>query len=103
MAQRILITQYNYDLTEMELENIFASVAQAFADVPGCKWKIWLLDAGKKEAGAIYLFENLEALENFKASPLVASVLSHPALSNFQFRETDIIIEPGAITRAPVN
>ena len=102
MAQKILITQYNYSISENELENLFSSVAQAFADVPGCSWKIWLLDAVKKEAGAIYLFKDQDALEKFKSSPLVASVLSHPALSNFQFRETDVLSSPGKTTRAPV-
>ena len=102
MQKRILITQYNYSMPENELENLFSSVAQAFADVPGCTWKIWLLDAEKKEAGAIYLFDSQDNLDKFKSSPLVASVLSHPALSNFQFRETDVLTAPGIITRAPL-
>ena len=102
MAQKILITQYNYSISESELENLFSSVAQAFAEVPGCSWKIWLLDAEKKEAGAIYLFEDQDALDKFKSSPLVASVLSHPELSNFQFRETDVLSAAGKITRAPI-
>ena len=102
MSQRILITQYNYSLPENELTKLFSSVAQAFANVPGCIWKIWLMDAEKKEAGAIYLFKDQDALDKFKSSPLVASVLSHPALSNFHFRETDILKEPSIITKAPL-
>jgi len=102
MSQRILITKYNYSISEKELKEIFSSVAQPFAEVPGCIWKIWLIDEDKKEAGAIYLFKNQQALDTFKASQLVASVLSHPALSNFNFRETDIVKEPSDITRAPL-
>ena len=56
----------------------------------------------KKEAGAIYLFRDEESLQNFKSSALVASVLSHPALSNFDFRERDILQEVSEITRAPL-
>ena len=78
-------------------------LGQAFADVPGCIWKIWLIDDEKKEAGAVYLFENDEALQNFKASPLVASVLSHPALSNFDLKERDILTKVSEMTRAPLH
>jgi len=62
-----------------------------------------LIDEEKKEGGAIYLFVSEEALEAFKASPLVQSVLSHPALDNFDFRVTDMVMEPGVITKAPVS
>lgn len=77
-------------------------LAQAFAEVPGCVWKIWLVAEDKNEAGAVYLFVDDAALQTFKASPLVASVLSHPSLSNFELRERGIIAEASAITRAPL-
>lgn len=77
-------------------------LAQAFADVPGCVWKIWLTAPDKSEAGAVYLFADDAALQAFKASPLVASVLSHPSLGNFELRERDILTDVSAITRAPL-
>lgn len=102
MSQKILITKFNYNLPEQEFRNLLSSVAGEFVKVPGCQWKIWLIDNEKKEGGAVYLFRDQEALETFKASPLVASVLSHPALSNFDFRETDIVKDPSEITKAPL-
>jgi len=102
MTQKMLITKFNFSLSVNEFKDLLSAVAQDFASVPGCQWKIWLVDEEKKEGGAVYLFKNKEALENFKASPLVASVVSHPALSNFDFRETDIVQEPSEITRAPL-
>jgi len=102
MTQRMLITKFNFSLPVDEFKNLLSAVAQDFASVPGCQWKIWLVDEEKKEGGAVYLFKNKEALENFKASPLVVSVVAHPALSNFDFRETDIVQEPSEITRAPL-
>lgn len=100
--QRILITRFNYNLTTNEFRSLTSSVAQPFAEVPGCIWKIWLNDEQKKEAGAVYLFQDQKTLDEFKASPLVASILSHPSLSNFNFRETDILKEPSIITKAPL-
>jgi hypothetical protein len=102
MSQKIPITKFNYNLPANEFKSLLSSVAQDFANVPGCQWKIWLMDEEKNEGGAVYLFKSEEALENFKASPLVAAVVSHPALSNFEFRETAIVKEPSEITKAPL-
>jgi hypothetical protein len=102
MSQRILITRFSYNLTTNEFRALTSSVAQPFAEVSGCIWKIWLIDEQKKEAGAVYLFQDQKTLDEFKASPLVASVLSHPALSNFNFRETDIVKDASLITKAPL-
>jgi quinol monooxygenase YgiN len=103
MSQKMLVTNYNYSVSREEFENMAAELGQPFAEVPGCLWKIWLIDDEKKEAGAVYLFEDDEALQNFKSSPLVAAVLSHPALSNFDLKERDILTEVSKVTRAPLS
>lgn len=102
MSQKILITKFNYDLPHNEFRDLLISVAGEFAKVPGCQWKIWVIDEGKREGGAVYLFNSEKALEEFKGSPLVQGVLSHPALSNFDLRVTDIIQEASIITNAPL-
>ena len=102
MSQKILVTNYSYNVSNEEFENMANQLGLPFADVPGCNWKIWLIDREKKEAGAVYLFEDEKSLQDFKASPLVASVLSHPALSNFDLKERDILRDVSLITRAPL-
>ena len=102
MAQKILVTNYNFSVSADEFEGMASELAPAFADGPGCLWKIWLIDAPTKQAGAVYLFKDDESLQTFKSSPLVASVLSHPALSNFDLKERDILVEPSDITFAPL-
>ena len=102
MAQKVLVTNFTFNLSLPEFEQTAAQLGPAFASVPGCVWKIWLVDAKTKQAGAVYLFESDAALQTFKASPLVASVLSHPALSNFDLKERDILMGPSVVTRAPL-
>ncbi|MEO7264393.1 MAG: YdhR family protein [Ferruginibacter sp.] len=101
MAQKFLITNFSYDMTREAYEDTVTQMAQQFADVPGLVWKIWLINADSNEAGAVYVFEDDAALQQFKASPLVAAVLSHPALSNFDLKERDTLPALNAITRAP--
>jgi hypothetical protein len=103
MPQKILVTNFTYTVTRAEFETMANQLAQAFADVPGCLWKIWLIDGEKKEAGAVYLFKDDASLQTFKSSPLVASVLSHPALSEFDLKEREILKAPSEITRAPLH
>lgn len=103
MAQKMLVTNYHYSNTTEELTATLAELAPAFAEVPGCLWKITIIDAEKKEAGGLYLFKDEESLENFKQGSLVASVLSHPALSNFDLKERDILRDINEVTRAPLS
>ncbi|MDP3072337.1 MAG: YdhR family protein [Opitutaceae bacterium] len=102
MSQKILTTNFTFSVSRGEFKAMVDQLAQAFADVPGCVWKIWLIAADKQEAGAVYLFADDAALQTFKGSALVASVLAHPALSNFELRERDIVVDASAITRAPL-
>lgn len=102
MPQKLLVTNYSYNLPHEEFKKISLELAPAFANVPGCIWKIWLINEKTNEAGAVYLFKDEESLQNFKASPLVASVLSHPALSNFDLKERDIQKEASEMTYAPL-
>ena len=102
MLQKMLITNFNYNVSHQEYKNISRGLGQSFADVPGCVWKIWLINEAKKEAGAVYLFDDEAALQTFKESKLVADVLSHPALGNFDLQERDILTDVSKITRAPL-
>jgi hypothetical protein len=103
MSQKMLVTNYNYNVSFEEYKQMTSHLGQAFAEVPGCVWKIWMVNDATKEAGAVYLFKDDESLQTFKASPLVASVLSHPALSNFELKERDILEEVSEVTRAPLS
>jgi hypothetical protein len=102
MAQKILVTNFTFDVPAEEFESMATQLAPAFSEVPGCTWKIWLIDRESKQAGAVYLFKDDVSLQNFKQSPLVASVLSHPALSNFDLKERDILVGPSEVNNAPL-
>ena len=102
MAQKILVTNFSFNVTPEEFEKMVTELAPAFCDVPGMEWKIYLLEREKRQAGAVYLFKDDDALQSFKLSPLVASVLSHPALSDFEFRERDVLEAPSKMNYAPL-
>ncbi len=97
----IKILQINYNLNgpraDYERENI--SYAQPIADIPGLRWKIWIINEAQGEAGGIYLFDNDAAVRAFMDGPIIAEMKDDPTVSIKAF---DVIAEHTAITRGPL-
>ena len=49
--------------------------AQPIADIPGLRWKIWLMKEKEQTAGGTYLFENEAALQSYMAGPILAAMM----------------------------
>ena len=99
MSAKIL--QINYKLNgpraAYERENL--PYAQPIADIPGLRWKVWIINEAQSEAGGIYLFDDDAAVKAFVDGPIVAEMKGDPTLSIKAF---DVIAELTAITRGPV-
>ena len=95
------ILQINYKLSgpraEYEKENL--PYAQPIADIPGLRWKVWIINEAQSEAGGIYLFADDAAARSFVDGPIIAEMKDDPTLSIKAF---DVIAELTTITRGPV-
>jgi len=76
--------------------------APKFSKIPGCCWKIWLINEDQKEAGGVYLFESAAELELFLKSDLFASVVNNPAFSNLHTDTFSVVEAVSVITGAPL-
>jgi len=101
MAQ-ILQINFKFNVPREQFEETCSSLAQDFANVPGLLWKVWLMNDKENEAGGIYLFADEASVEEYKGSPLVAAVLSHPALSDFNIKQFEVLDTVSRVTRAPL-
>ena len=99
---QILQVNFKFNVSREQFEDNASSIAQNFADVPGCLWKVWLMNENTSEAGGLYLFADKASLEAYKSSPLFAAVLSHPALSYYSVKEFDVLEQVSRVTRAPL-
>ena len=97
----ILQINFKLNVSTAEYQKICESVAQAVADVPGLRWKLWLLNEEKKEAGGIYLFQDEQALNNYLSGPIIAQVKSHPGLQDISAKRFDVMEEMTAVTHGP--
>jgi Putative mono-oxygenase ydhR len=95
------ILQINYKLNgsraEYERENL--PYAQPIADIPGLRWKVWIINEAQRDAGGIYLFDDEPALQAFLDGPIIAEMKGDPTLSIKKF---DAIAELTTITRGPI-
>jgi len=102
MTKKVFTTKFNYSMPTEELKKIMPAVAPKFSEIPGCNWKIWLINEDRKEAGGVYLFESAAELEQFLNSNLFASVANNPAFSNLQTNTFGVAEAASVITAAPL-
>lgn len=102
MSGKILQINFKFNVPKAAYEQTVSPMASEFAAVPGCRWKIWLMNEANSEAGGIYHFEDDASLQTYLTSSLVAQVTSHPALSDFSVKQFDVMEEVTQVTRGPV-
>jgi hypothetical protein len=102
MKKSILTAKFNYSIPTEELKVIMPAVAPKYTNIPGCYWKIWLINEDLKEAGGVYLFESATELEQYLNSNLFALVTNNPAFSNFQTNTFGVLESASLITDAPL-
>jgi hypothetical protein len=102
MSGIMLQVNFKFSVSKEEYEQAVSPLADKFANVPGLKWKIWILNEEDSEAGGIYIFENQAAVDSYLAGPLAETVKTHPALSNFSIKQFAIMKDITKVTRGPV-
>ena len=103
ITKKVLTTKFNYSIPTDELKKVMPSVSPDFSKIPGCYWKIWLMNEDRKEAGGVYLFESTEALEQYLNSDLFATVANNPAFRSLQTHTFSVEEAASVITRAPLH
>ena len=101
-AGRLVQINFKFSVTAAEYEQAVQSMATPIAQVPGLRWKVWLMNEQEHEAGGIYLFDTESSANAYLNGPIVAAVLRHPALSDFAVRQFDALRDLSAVTRGPL-
>ena len=98
----ILQVNFKLNVSPAEYHGMCKSLAQMFSEVPGLRWKVWLLNEPENEAGGIYLFESQQALQDYLSGPIVAQLKTLPAFRDISVKRFDVMDEVTAVTRGPV-
>ena len=102
MSARLVQLNFKFSVSASEYEQAVSPLANDFAAVSGLRWKIWTLNEADQEAGGIYLFEDEASAQEYLEGPLAAMVTSHPALSDFSVKQSDVMDDLSSTTRGPV-
>jgi hypothetical protein len=101
-AGTLLRINFNYNVSASEFITAVSPLAPDFAAVEGLRWKIWGLDEENSGFSGLLYFDNADAMQAFLESDLAATVMGHPALSDFAVSSYQIMEAESEITRAPV-
>jgi len=102
MAGTVLQVNFKLSVNRTEYEELASSLTQAFAEVRGLVWKIWIMNEARSEAGGIYYFDGPESLNEFLSSQLAADVQDHPAVSEFSAKTFEVMDAATVVTRGPM-
>ena len=102
MGARILLVDFNLNISRVEYEEAAKSLVETFAAVEGLVWKIWIMNEAENSAGGIYFFKDEKSLEAYLAGPLAQQVSSHPAFKNLSAKKFEVMEEVTAVTRGPI-
>lgn len=102
MSGKILQINFNYKVATADYVAAVKPLAADIAAVPGLLWKVWLLNEDQNEAGGIYWFSDEASLQAYLEGPIVAGIVSHPALENISAKTFDNLSELSQITHGPV-
>jgi hypothetical protein len=103
MPGTVLQVNFKLNVSPAEYEKTVTPMADAFAEVEGLRWKLWLLNQEEREAGGVYLFEDEPSCAAFLAGPLAAAVKSAPFLRELSIKRFDVMTEVTEVTRGPVS
>jgi Putative mono-oxygenase ydhR len=98
----LLQINYKSSVPRAEFEKGFDAVAAQIAQVPGLRWKIWLLNQVESRGGGIYLFDDEESARAYLEGPIIAAMKSLPILSELSVTSSSVLEEPTAITRGSI-
>jgi len=102
MPGTVLQVNFKVNVSPAEYEKTVTPMADAFAEVDGLRWKVWLLNQQEREAGGIYLFEDEPSCAAFLAGPLAAALKSAPFVRDVNIKRFDVMAEPTEVTHGPV-
>jgi hypothetical protein len=99
-----VIVQVNFEYTgsRADYERSVAPLAGPIAQVPGLRWKIWLLNDATREAGGIYLFSDDASAQRFLAGEIAAGVKANPAFRKLSVKKFGVMVRETTATRGPL-
>lgn len=94
-----LIINFNLqDIDRDQYEEVCAQLAPIFAGVPGLLSKNWLANEETNTYGGVYVFQDRQAMLDYKASEIFAQIGANPSLVNVVVADFETLAGPSKVT-----
>ena len=94
----ILIINFNLEnLARPDYEAVCDEVSGAFAAIPGLVSKKWLANE-ETNTGGVYLFNDRQAMLDYRESELFKSLGENPAFVNISITDFELLAGPSSVT-----
>jgi len=87
MAKQIVQLNFRFTVSNDDFAADATKAAEAFAKVPSLRWKIWLMNDDRPEAGGIYLFDDESSLQAFLKGEVLESIKNNPVFNDLTVKQ----------------
>jgi Putative mono-oxygenase ydhR len=94
-----IITFSLEDISEHDYRNQVDPIAPAFAGLPGLVSKTWLASPETNTYGGVYVWRDLQAMEDYRGTDLYKGMLANPHLDDITVRDFAVLENPTRVTR----
>ena len=87
------------DISEEDYHRHCEVIASAFANLPGLVSKTWLADPETNIYGGVYVWRDLQAMEDYIGTDLYKGMLANPHFDNVTVKNFAVLENPTRVTR----
>lgn len=102
MPQKLWQVNFKFNVTPEQYADAVAPLGDPVSEVEGLLWKVWIVNPEEREAGGIHLFADQQALDAHAGGEIIATILNHPALSDFEVKTFNVMEENSRKSHAPL-
>ena len=86
-------------ISEEEYRSQCEVIASAFANLPGLISKTWLADPETNTYGGVYVWRDLQAMEDYTRTDLYKGILANPHFDKVTVKDFAVLEDPTRVTR----
>jgi heme-degrading monooxygenase HmoA len=87
------------DISEEDYRRQCEAIASAFANMPGLFSKTWLANQETNTYGGVYVWRDLQAMEDYIETDLYKGMLANPHFDNITVKDFAVLENPTRVTR----
>src|SRR4028118_2328990 len=86
-------------ISEEDYRRQCEAIASAFANLPGLVSKTWLADPETNTYGGVYVWRDLQAMEDYAVTDLYKGILANPHFDKVTVKDFAVLEDPTRVTR----